>query len=369
MGITTLEHQKDGLAAVSIGGLTNGASPLEMAVAYATLANDGIYIEPTFYTEVKDSDNNIILSSKQETHRAYSETTAYIAKDILTEPVTGASGTAKRCAINGMDVAAKTGTSNKDKDRWLCGFTNYYTAAVWYGYDDPETVVVNGISPATLIWADAMSNIHNGLESSRFKVPSNIITATICKDSGKLAAETCTNTYAEIFEKGTIPESCEGHEGHLVCQETGLLANAYCTHTTTVYKTYLIEKEKLGLWTTEANNEETIIPDTYCEVHIKPEEPEEPEEPEISDEPVEEKPETPPVDEEPGTPEDSNNGDGEVKPEKPNEEEKDGTSTEDEEKSEGNENLGEADGGIGGSGDMLPPENELPVEKPKTEIN
>lgn len=278
MGVTTLEHDKDKLAAMSIGGLTNGISPLEMAAAYATIANNGIYIEPTFYTKVLDSDKNVVLESKQESRRAFSETTAYIAKDILTEPVQGASGTARRCAIRGMDVAAKTGTSNGDKDRWLCGFTNYYTAAVWYGYDDPETVVAGGISPATLIWSAAMSKVHQGLDSSRFKVPSNIITATICKDSGKLASDTCTNTYTEIFERGTIPQSCEGHTEYKICEETGLLANEYCTKIKTTQKTYLVEKEKMGLWTTSANLQENAIPDKTCETHKKPVEPEKPEE-------------------------------------------------------------------------------------------
>lgn len=348
MGVSTLDHEKDGLAAISIGGLTNGISPLEMAAAYATIANDGIYIEPTFYTEVRDSDNNIVLESKQETRRAFSETTAYIAKDILTEPVKGSSGTAKRCAIKGIDVGAKTGTSNEDKDRWLCGFTNYYTAAVWYGYDDPEQVIAGGISPATLIWSEAMSKVHEGLENSTFKVPGNIITATICKNSGKLASDTCTNTYTEIFEKGTIPQSCEGHTGYLVCEQTGLLANQYCTKTKTIYKTYLIEKEKLGLWTTYANTQENIIPDTYCEVHQKSTEPEKlekPEEPTV-------KPEEP-------------NEEPENQPSKDPEEE---TTTGNEENSGKNENTStENDGGIGGSGDKIPPIEQETEEKSSVE--
>lgn len=363
MGITKLDPKQDLLASVSLGGLTNGASPLEMAAAYATIANDGIYIEPTFYTKVLDSDNQVVLESKQETHRAFSETTAYITKSILTGPVTGASGTAKKCAIKGMDVAAKTGTSNEDKDRWLCGFTNYYTSAVWYGYDKEETVVVNGISPATLIWSAAMSKVHEGLEQSRFKTPSNIITATICRDSGKLASDTCTNTYSEIFEKGTIPQSCEGHTGHTICKETNLLANQYCTNTETIYKTYLIEKEKLGLWTTSSNSVETAIPETYCEIHKKVEEPVEPEKPEEPEEP--EEPTVEP--EEPDT-------DSENQPvEKPNDgKDNNNTATDGEETTENNENTENEDGAIGGSGDELPPPNkpsiENKIEEPKKEI-
>jgi len=345
MGVSTLDHAKDKLAAVSIGGLTNGISTLEMAAAYATIANDGIYIEPTFYTKVLDADKNVILESKQESRRAYSETTAYIAKDILTEPVVGSQGTAKKCAIKGIDVAAKTGTSNGDKDRWLCGFTNYYTAAVWFGYDDPEQVIVSGLSPATLIWADAMSNIHDGLETSKFKSPSNIITATICKESGKLASDTCTKTYTEIFARGTIPQSCEGHQKYEICEETGLLANEYCENTKKIQKTYLVEKEKLDLWSTPSNKKETLIPDTYCDVHQEPEEPEAPEELEQPEQQPEEPEENPSTGENDDASEIPN--EGENTPPVDNEEENPSDSE---------------DGGIGGAGDEPPP-----VEETKTE--
>lgn len=346
MGVTTLNHEKDGLSSMSIGGLTNGISPLEMAAAYATIANDGIYIEPTFYTKVLDSSGNLVLESKQETRRAFSEATAYIAKDILTEPVVGSRGTAKRCAIKGIDVGAKTGTSNEDKDRWLCGFTSYYTAAVWYGYDKAETVVTSGISPATLIWSAAMSKVHQGLPEARFKAPSNIVTATICKDSGKLASDTCYNTYTEIFEKGTIPQSCDGHIGYKICEDTGLLANQYCTNTKIIYKTYLIEKEKLGLWTTAANNVENEIPTEYCEKHQKVVTPVEPEKP---DDKTDDSNNT----EKPGNEEKTDDGDN-----KP-------SSGETDEKPGGNNTTGKNDGGIGGSGDNVPGTENPPEETTK----
>ena len=64
---------------------------------------------------------------------------AFVVKDILTEPVKSG-GTATICAMDQMSVAAKTGTTNNDYDRWLCGFTPYYTAAVWYGYDNSATI-------------------------------------------------------------------------------------------------------------------------------------------------------------------------------------------------------------------------------------
>lgn len=269
MGISTIDHERDGLS-LSIGGATNGISPLEMAAAYATIANDGVYIKPTFYTRVEDENGNVILQPNQTTTRVYSETTASIVKNILTQPVVGASGTARNCAISGMDVAAKTGTTNGDKDRWLCGFTNYYTAAVWYGFDTPSQIINSGISPATRIWAAAMKSIHSGLAGSRFTLTGDVVTATICSDSGRLASDTCYNTYSEIFTKGTIPESCEGHIGYTICNDTNLLANEYCTSTSTVYKRYLVDKEKTDKWVTDANGQENQIPTEYCGVHQKP---------------------------------------------------------------------------------------------------
>lgn len=293
MGVSTLDHERDGLS-LSIGGATHGISPLEMAAAYATIANDGVYIEPIFYTKVVDKDGNTVFTAKQETNRVYSETTASIVKNILTEPVKGANGTAKACAISGIDVAAKTGTTNGDKDRWLCGFTNYYTGAVWYGFDTPSQIIVKGISPATRIWAAAMKNIHNGLAKSTFSLTGNVVTANICRDSGKLASDTCYNTYSEIFEKGTIPESCEGHIGYTICNETQLLANPYCTSTTIIYKTYLVDKEKLGKWQTDTNQQENVIPTEYCTIHQYVEVPI----------PEPEQPVTPPTEEKPGEEED-----------------------------------------------------------------
>ena len=359
MGIKRLSREQDLLAAISLGGLTNGVTPLEMAVAYGTIANDGIYIEPTFYTKVLDPDGNIVIEAKQETRRVISETTAYITKNLLTQPVLGARGTARKCAIKNMDVAAKTGTSNEDIDRWLCGFTNYYTAAVWYGFDQEEPIYGSG-SPATPIWAEAMTKIHTGLEGSRFKVPSNIITATICKDSGKLASDTCTNTYAEIFEKGTIPQGCQGHTEYVICKDTNLLANEYCKNTETIQRTYLLDKEKLGLWTTESNNVENVIPETHCEVHQKPVEPEKPLEPEKPEET--DKPTLPPEEEDKTTetPEDEKDKPTEPpkednKPVEQPEGEKDKPTENKPSEEEKKEDNTENDGAIGGEGDEIPP--------------
>ena len=148
---------------LALGGLEKGSSPLEMASAYACIANGGNYIEPTFYTKVENSKGKIILKSKQKSRKVYSEDTAYVLKELLTEPVNGENGTARTCKIDGMEVAAKTGTTNDNYDKWLCGFTKYYTAVTWFGYDVNEPINEGANSMANQIWGNVMREIHRYL--------------------------------------------------------------------------------------------------------------------------------------------------------------------------------------------------------------
>ena len=210
MGITTL-NEKDKNLSLALGGLDIGISPLEFAGAYACIANDGVYIEPTFYTKITSNSNQIILKSKQKTRRVFSKDVAYILKELLTEPVKGANGTATYCAISGIDVAAKTGTTNDNYDRWLCGFTPYYTAVCWYGFDINESIHFNGKNPAGIFWSSVMKKIHSGLSKASFQKTNGVVTATICRDSGKVANSNCPNTFTEFFLKGTIPTICTQH--------------------------------------------------------------------------------------------------------------------------------------------------------------
>lgn len=210
MGITTL-NEKDKNLSLALGGLDIGISPLEFAGAYACIANDGVYIEPTFYTKITSNSNQVILKSKQKTRRVFSKDVAYILKELLTEPVKGTNGTATYCAISGIDVAAKTGTTNDNYDRWLCGFTPYYTAVCWYGFDINESIHFNGKNPAGIFWSSVMKKIHSGLSKASFQKTNGVVTATICRDSGKVANSNCPNTFTEFFLKGTIPTTCTQH--------------------------------------------------------------------------------------------------------------------------------------------------------------
>ena len=210
MGITTL-NDKDVNLALALGGLDQGISPLEFAGAYSSIANDGIYIEPTFYTKINSHSNETVLISKQKKRRVISKDAAFILKQLLTEPVTGSAGTATYCSISGMDVAAKTGTTNENYDRWLCGFTPYYTAVCWYGFDMNESINFNGKNPAGIIWSSVMKNIHSGLPSKKFEKTDGVVTSIICRASGKVANSSCPNTFTEYFLKGTVPDMCTQH--------------------------------------------------------------------------------------------------------------------------------------------------------------
>lgn len=264
-GLTNFNKDEDAMLTLVLGGSTNGASPLQMAAAYAMIARGGEYIEPTFYTKVEDSNGNVILESEQETRRVMSEGNAYVLSEILTAPTTSG-GTAWNCTIPGMEVAAKTGTTSDYFDYWLCGFTPYYAAATWFGYDYNEEIPGNNHSRT--IWANVMTDIHEDLEGKDFTKPSNIVTAKICMDSGRAATDECTRTYTEVFVSGTVPGKCDGHKTVEICKETGKLATEYCPETEK--KTYLStpEKEINPSWKTNAGKKYEEIKDT-CTKHTE----------------------------------------------------------------------------------------------------
>ena len=270
MGISSLDDKNDTELPLAIGGLTHGISPLEMAAAYGTIANDGVYITPTFYTKVTDSSGNVVLTPKQEQTRVFSEQVAYLTRSITEEPVKSG-GTATYCNITGIETCAKTGTTDGSKDRWLCGMTPYYSAAVWFGYDSPEEVVYSGTNPAGQIWSSVMKSIHANLKNANFNTPSGITQATVCKKTGCLATSSCTDTYTETFAQDNLPEKCEGHGVQKICTESGKLATQYCPQTKNSSYGGTVPKETLNLWNTNGASKTAggKITET-CTIHTKP---------------------------------------------------------------------------------------------------
>ncbi len=219
---------------LALGGLTYGVSPYELTGAYAAIANDGVYVEPKLYTRVLDSDGNVILdNTTPSSHRVIKETTAYLLTSAMVDVVT--IGTGRKANFGGgMAIAGKTGTSTGPDDAWFVGYTPYYTAAVWTGYDnnvDMSTRAANDeTSCSKLLWRAVMGRIHENLPVKGFTAPTGIVQVEICTSSGKLPTELCAgHTRTEIFAMGTEPtEYCDIHYMGDICAYDGLPASPDC---------------------------------------------------------------------------------------------------------------------------------------------
>ena len=248
---------------------TPSVTPLQMAAGYAMLANGGIYITPTFYTKVIDQNGNTVIEAKQEKTRVMTEGNAYIETSILEGPINGGTAYQFKGVLGNMAVAGKTGTTDDKKDRWFCGYTPYYAAACWYGYDQAQAINVWGSNPAARIWFPVMKEANSSKEVKDFTKPDNIVSAKICKDSGKKATSKCKNTYTEIFVEGTVPEECSGHTTLKICKETNKIATEFCTDTEEKVYTEEIDTEKAGNWKTKKPSGGTKPPEDICDVHTK----------------------------------------------------------------------------------------------------
>lgn len=249
LGFTTLVErrtEKDGSIVSDIhqssalGGLTDGITNLEITAAYATIANEGQYIKPVFYTKVLDHDGNVLIdNSKPEETYVISEQNAWLLIDAMKDVVTSGTGTGTSARLHsGLACAGKTGTTSNNYDAWFCGMTPYYTASIWIGYDT-NTKFSSG-SYHKIMWRKIMDQIVESKEldtSADWTRPGGIVTATVCDDSGLLPVEgKCGHTHTEYFASGTVPtKHCdyEGDETIVICNESHLPATEFCPDTTT----------------------------------------------------------------------------------------------------------------------------------------
>jgi len=229
LGFTTLVSEDISAAgALTLGGLHRGVSTVEMAAAYAVFANNGIYTAPRTFTEVRDSSGNTVIDNTQDSWVAMKETTVYTMNELL-KNVMKSSGTGASAAFEGMTQAGKTGTTNSRRDRYFAGYTPYYTAAVWCGYDKPERIHTSD-NPSALVWKKVMSHIHEGLEDQEFSSTSDgMVAVTVCNKTGLLAGYGCGSTRRVLVPQGSAPAyTCDAHVGVSICTETGLLAGEFC---------------------------------------------------------------------------------------------------------------------------------------------
>ena len=196
-GIDRLEE--GAYPAQAIGAFTVGMSPLEMCAAYNTLASGGVYTRPYSYSVVNDSDGNTVLQNNPFSYRVYSVETTFLMSDMLEDVITNGTASSYASIITNdageyIGTAGKTGTTDDNLDKWFCGYTPYYCAAVWYGYDNRlrQTVIPScDRSNAIRIWYYVMSRIHGNCASVGFPKPESIISLEVCS-SGYYATEYCS---------------------------------------------------------------------------------------------------------------------------------------------------------------------------------
>ena len=220
--------------ALALGGLTDGVSNFELNAAYAAIANEGVYIEPTLYTKVIDHDGNVLIDkTNPNSHRVLREETAFLLTSAMQDVVSAPGGTGGRCKLPNMPVAGKTGTTSDNKDSWFAGFTPYYTATTWVGYDNNAKMNTSTETPLSrTLWKKVMSQIHEDLERMPFYMPEeSFVKVTVCCESGKLPIPgLCDGTLTtEYFEIGTEPTSnCDVHFAGMICAYDNLPASDGC---------------------------------------------------------------------------------------------------------------------------------------------
>ena len=208
MGITSLDPDKDKNLSLALGGITNGISPLEMAGAYAAIANQGIYIKPYCVRKILDSSGGLLYEVKPQQQVVISQQTAYIMTDLLESVVKVGTGTNAQLD---RPVAGKTGTTSGKADAWFIGYTPEYTAAVWTGFDSQENMEnIPGVFGATypaLAWKAVMQTATQDLPVTDFPMPAGLVQVTVDNKTGLLpsADSPAGKLENDVFVQGTAP--------------------------------------------------------------------------------------------------------------------------------------------------------------------
>lgn len=231
-----------GWSPLGMGAPTIGISVRDMSNAYSAIANKGVYREARTFTKVYDNDGRVVLHNEQDSNRILSEKSANYLTYCLDNAVDHGTGRAADLKNIGIDVAGKTGTTDAGKDKWFCGYTGRYTAAVWCGYRNPEVIKLVGSNgnPACMLWKKVMEPLHKGTENLPIYDKTGMVQVEVCKDSGKLATEACkldARTHDHglsrvetvwVYPEDAPKESCDSHVIVDFCETCNCAANDHC---------------------------------------------------------------------------------------------------------------------------------------------
>ena len=261
---------------LALGGLTNGVTNIELTAAYAAIANNGVYNTPYYYTKIVDHDGKTIVSHKTEKKQVMKSSTAYLLTSAMEDTVMPGIGSASSANPKEykMTVAGKSGTTTDNYDYWFEGFSPYYTAGIWEGFDISYTI---DTGDHLNIWRKIMEQVHElyQLEDVGFTQPDNIVDVKICSKSGLLAVDGICDCYeggscvrVEHYAKGTAPtEYCNIHRKVTVCVDTGMLATRYCENTK---EEVLLLKNEPEIWTPVETDLTTLSPTPTPEGYVRP---------------------------------------------------------------------------------------------------
>ena len=218
LGFTTLTTEDSNqMGNMALGGFSVGVTTEEMCAAYCAFPNEGVYNRPRTFTRVEDANGNVVLENEVQSRTAMKASTASIMNSMLQDVIT--QGTGGSAYFSGMHIAGKTGTTNDLKDKYFVGYSPYYCAAVWCGYESNTRINSGGVNPAAILWQKVMSRIHEGLEDKSFE-SSGLVQVTVCQDSGMLATTACesdprgSRVVTEYCAADNVPtEYCTMHTG------------------------------------------------------------------------------------------------------------------------------------------------------------
>lgn len=229
-------------APLGMGALTHGISVREVACAYAAFANKGVWRQGRTFLLVLDDEGETVLDNRQEKRTILGNKAVNYMNYCLDSAVAVGTGTAADLESElGIDVAGKTGTTSGQKDRYFAGFTGYYTAAVWCGFDQPEQIVLSGntANPAARLWKKVMLQLHKGRSTIPLYDANKMVSVSVCLDSGKLATEGCYHDIRTadglhrvekvlVYPQDKPTSYCERHVQVEYCLEGHGVANDYC---------------------------------------------------------------------------------------------------------------------------------------------
>ena len=210
------------IASMSIGALTDGVTPVEMAGAYQYIGNGGTYTKPYSYTYVLDAQGNVVLEKDTTPERVVSSETATIINRLLQRVTTAQYGTGTASHFRSdIPVAGKTGTTDADVDQWFVGITPYYLGVCWLGYDTPATIGYYKYPPP-IIWKNIMTGLHKDLPGKDFEYSSKVVSRTYCTITGLLASDSCEHTATGWYNVSNIPDVCTYCSGEHTIDELNL---------------------------------------------------------------------------------------------------------------------------------------------------